>query len=124
APRGRCRELALRRRDEPGGLRLAARGGVPVQRAPGGGAIEPAYESAVLGLDLVLVPGGDRSFETLRQRLRGRAVAQVLEPLPGGRANALLLLVDVRHRVKRPAIRGREDGTKGALSLGCAVQRP
>ena len=26
--------------------------------------------------------------------------------------------------MKRPAIRGRGDGTKGALSLGCAVQRP
>ena len=48
-----------------------------------------------------------RRREALRQRLDRRAVAQVLEPLVGGGADALLLLRDVRHSVKTPAQRAR-----------------
>jgi putative peptidoglycan lipid II flippase len=78
----------------------------------------------MIGLDPALVAGLNRRLEPLRERLGRGAVAQVLEPLPGGAPDALLLLVDVRHVVKRPAARGREDGTKGLRGAGRAVQRP
>jgi hypothetical protein len=42
-----------------------------------------------------------------RERLRRRAVAQVLEPLLSGGPDALFLLLDVRHVEKTPASRGR-----------------
>ena len=48
----------------------------------------------------------DGRLEALRQRLDRRAVAQVLEPLARGGADALLLLLDVRHGEKRPALAG------------------
>jgi putative peptidoglycan lipid II flippase len=78
----------------------------------------------MVGLDPALVAGLNGRFEALRERLGRRAVAQVLEPLSGGAPDAFFLLVDVRHVVKRPAARGREDGTKGLRGAGRAVQRP
>ena len=51
---------------------------------------------------LVLVAGLDRSLEPTRDRLHGRAVAEVLAAIHGGRAHALLLLLDVRHPKKGP----------------------
>ena len=56
----------------------------------------------------VLVAVGDRRLEPLVERLGGRAVVQVLEPLAGGDRDAALLLLDVRHtREKAPT--GRAD---------------
>jgi hypothetical protein len=62
-----------------------------VQSAPGRRAVEPADEFAVLGLNLLLVSGLHRRLQPFGEGLRGRLVAQVLEPLLGGCANALLL---------------------------------
>src|SRR4051794_22037924 len=84
-----------------------------MQRAARNRAVEQPHELAVLGGDATLVAVPDGSLEALRQRLRGRAVVQVLEPLLGSGADALLLLLDVRHVVKRPAVRGRRHGTRG-----------
>src|SRR5207248_4191797 len=95
-------------RDDPGGLRVAARRGVRVERAVGGGLVEPADELAVPDADDVGVALGGRFAEAPHERLRGRAPAEVLQPLPAGLANALFLLLDVRHRVKTPAIAGGE----------------
>ena len=53
------------------------------------------------------VAGGDRGLEALRQRLHGRAEADVLVAAGGRGPDALLLLLDVRHSVKRPAVRAR-----------------
>ena len=53
----------------------------------------------------LLVPVRDGALEPSRHRLDRRAVAQVLEPLAGGDAHPLLLLLDVRHSVKTPAAR-------------------
>src|SRR2546423_1978702 len=89
-----------------------------MQRPAGGGAIEPALELAVLGGDAILVALLHRGLGPLGKRLRRRAVVQVLEPLFGGRANALLLLLNVRHRVKMPALRGRRDGSRGPSYSG------
>ena len=69
-------------------------------------AVDPADELAVLGLHALGLAGLDCRLETARERLHRRAVAKVLEPLAGGGANALLLLLDVRHRVKTPAVAG------------------
>ena len=59
----------------------------------------------MLGGDPVLVALVDSCPEPLGQRLHGRAVAQVLEPLAGGDPDALLLLANVGHSVKTPAPR-------------------
>src|SRR4051794_28644535 len=97
-PRARsCGGLALRAGGDARRLRLPARGGVSVQRTAGGRAVEPADELAVLRSDAILVAVLHRSLEALRERLRGRAVVQVLEPLLAGRADPLLLLSDIRH---------------------------
>ena len=56
--------------------------------------------------------GGGR--ETLRQRLDRRAVAEVLEPLLGGDPDALLLLLDVRHR--RENARERAKGSRASYA--------
>ena len=52
----------------------------------------------MLGGDGRLVAVGDRGLEPLREGLDRRAVAEVLEPLTAGDPDALLLLLDVRHR--------------------------
>jgi hypothetical protein len=65
-------------------------------------AVDPADELTVLGLDTLLLARGDGRFEPSRERLDRGAVAEVLEPLAGGGADALLLLLDVRHREKSP----------------------
>jgi len=79
-----------------------------VERAPGRRAVEPAHELTVLGLDPILVAGLHGRAEPLGQRLRSRLVAQILQPLLGSGTNALLLLLDVRHVVKRgPRTRAR-----------------
>src|SRR5207253_2060980 len=91
--------------DDPRGLRLAAGGGVAMESAARGSLVDPAHELAMLLVDLRLVPAVDRSPQALRQRLDGRAVAEVLQPLPRCEPDALLLLLDVRHSVKTPAAR-------------------
>ena len=83
--------------DEARRLRLAAGGGVPMERAAGDGAVEPAHEVAVRGLHVVLVASLDRVAELARERAHGRAVADVLRALSLGRPDALLLLADVRY---------------------------
>src|SRR6185503_10890143 len=94
------RERTLRRGagDEPCGLRLLAGRGVRVERALRGGAVDPADERAMLRGDRVGVAGLDGGLEALGQRLDRRAVADVLVPLASGDPDALLLLLDVRHR--------------------------
>src|SRR5262245_65733803 len=84
--------------DEARGLGLLAGRGVRVQRAFRGGAVDPPDERAVLGGDRVGVSGLDGDLEALGQRLDRRAVADVLVPLAAGDPDALLLLLDVRHR--------------------------
>jgi hypothetical protein len=39
----------------------------------------------------------DGTFQLLEEGLRGRAVAEVLDPLPGRAFDTTLLLLDVRH---------------------------
>ena len=51
--------------------------------------------------DGLLVAVLDRRLEPLVERLGGRAVVQVLEPLAGGDGDAALLLFDVRHTEKK-----------------------
>jgi len=65
----------------------------------------------VTGVGLLRVALSDRLLQTAHERLRGRAPAQVLLPLPRRLADALLLLLDVRHLGKRPATRGPGDGS-------------
>src|SRR5436190_2192778 len=69
-------------------------------------AIDPADELPVLGPDTVGLSCLRGLLETARQRLHRRAVAEVLEPLACRGADALFLLFDVRHSVKRPATAG------------------
>jgi hypothetical protein len=76
-----------------------------VQSTTGGGSVDHADELAVLRLDPLRVAVRHGRLEPLRQRLDGGAVAEVLEPLAGGDPDALLLLSDVRHDVKKPAPR-------------------
>ena len=57
------------------------------------------------------VAGLGRLAKPPHERLRRRAPAEVLLPLPRRLANALLLLLDVRHLVKAPATRGPGDGS-------------
>src|SRR5205823_11054363 len=65
-------------------------------------------------LGFLRVALGDRLVEAPHERLRGRAPAEVLLPLPRRLTNALLLLLDVRHLGKRPATRGPSDGSNPA----------
>ena len=89
-----------------------------MHRAAGSRAVEPADELTVLGGDAVLVAVLHRSLEALRERLRGRAVVQVLEPLLRGGANSLLLLSDVRHqREKARYFAGGGMVPEGALPI-------
>ena len=101
-PTSRSRPARLLR-DELRGLRLLARRGVPVDRAAGGRPVDPALKLGVLGRDLVLVAGLDRSLEPARDRLDRRAVAEVVHAVVRGGSHALFLLLDVRHIEERPA---------------------
>jgi len=53
--------------------------------------------------DAVGVAVCDRIAQPPGERLHRRPVADVLEPILGGRADALLLLLDVRHFEAKPA---------------------
>ena len=77
--------------------------------------------SAILGLVAVF----DRKLEPFELRLRRRAPAEVLEPLPGGGLDAAFLLLDVRHRRrKRPGWPGPPDASKehGGTALAPPVR--
>src|SRR6476646_8572299 len=91
------RGLARTRGDHARGLRLRARSGVRVQRTTGGGAVDEHLQLLVLTVDHIGVATVDRRLEPAEVGLDRRLVAQVLEPLPGGYLDALLLLLDVRH---------------------------
>jgi hypothetical protein len=92
--------------DEPCGLGLLPRRGVPVDRPARGGTVDRADELAVALRDFFSVAVRDGSLEAPGEGLDARAVTQVLKPLPGGTANALLLLPDVWHSVETPAPAG------------------
>ena len=91
--------------DEPRRLRLLAAGGVRVQRALRGGLVDPAHERAVLGGDRVGVARVDGGLEALRQRLDGRAEADVLHALALGCPDTLLLLLMFGISKKEPVER-------------------
>ena len=57
----------------------------------------PIYVDGVIGGDLLGVALVDCLAEPAGERLDRRAVAQVLDPLAGSTADALLLLANVRH---------------------------
>src|SRR6266567_3023007 len=76
-----------------------------MESAARGRAIDPAHELAMLRRGALVLAGRNRRLEPLRERLDRRAVAEILEPLACGRADALLLLADVRHRVKKTRCR-------------------
>src|SRR5262249_48824746 len=86
-------------------LRLLAGGRVLVERSAGGGLVDPADELTMLRGHRLLVPVGYRPLQPSRQRLHGRAIAQVLEPLARSDPHPLLLLLNVRHSAKTPATR-------------------
>ena len=93
--------LVLRRlgpRNHPRRLRLAPGGGVAVDRVAGGGPIEHGVEAEVRRGDLLVVAALDGFEQSAQERLDLGAVAQVLESLPGSGADALCLLLGVRHR--------------------------
>src|SRR5688572_11065121 len=93
---------------EPGGLCLLAGGPVRVDRADRRSPVDAAHELAMGARYLLAIAVGRGRLEPLVQRLRGRAVAQVLEPLAGGDVYAALLLLDVRHtETKGPAGRAK-----------------
>src|SRR5581483_490719 len=93
------------------GLRLPAGDGVAMERPVRGRLVEPAYELLVPRLGCGRVALVDGLAQPAHQGLRSRPPAQVFLPLPGRLADALLLLLDVRHLVERPARRGRGDGS-------------
>src|SRR4029453_19188085 len=102
----------LAARDDPGGLRLLARGGVLVEGATRCGGVDPALELEVRRPHAASATVFGRGPQPTGQRLHGRPVAQVLEPLPGGHSNALLLLLDARHNVKNARSAGGRHGTR------------
>jgi hypothetical protein len=59
----------------------------------------------MLRCDTLGVTVGDRRLEALRERLDRRAIAEVLASLALLDADALALLLDVRHSKKRPRLR-------------------
>ena len=65
-------------------------------------------------LGLLRVAFGDRLVEAPHHRLGRRPPAEVLLPLPRRLADALLLLLDIRHLGKRPAVHGPGDGSNPA----------
>src|SRR6266511_3544837 len=93
---------------------LAPCGGVPVDRSARGRPVEPRDELLVLRGHARLVAVGDGRLQAACERLRGRAEAQVLEPLLGCGPDALLLLLDVRHLERTPAdLAGGSDRSRG-----------
>ncbi len=98
--------------DEPRRLRLLAGDLVRVKRAARRRAIQPANERSVRLGDPGGIPLLDRMFEAPRERLRGRAPAEVLRPLAGRCPDAAFLLLDVRHTERSSAAEPRlPDGT-------------
>jgi putative peptidoglycan lipid II flippase len=85
-----------------------------VERAARSGPVEPLDELAVPRVGLLRVAVGHRVVQTPHERLGRRPPAEVLLPLARRLANALLLLLDIRHLGKRPAARGRGDGSNPA----------
>jgi hypothetical protein len=77
-----------------------------MDRASRGRAVEQLDEVAVLSSCPVLVAVLHRLLEPLEDGLRSRPVPHVFEPLASGGLDASFLLLDVRHRVKRPAEAG------------------
>ena len=101
APRARNRSRRRAGRPAPscarrcsGGARRGRRPCRPSGRARGA-------PSAIRSLS----PASTAARKPARQRLHRRAVAEVLEPLLSRGPDALLLLLDVRHSVKKPATR-------------------
>ena len=76
-----------------------------MERAARSRAVDPPLQIHVRSANGVGVAVCDGTLETARERLDRRAVPEVLEPLPRGASNPLLLLLDVRHDVKMPAAR-------------------
>src|SRR5437763_6066089 len=74
-----------------------------MQSAAGRGLVDRPDEPEVLGRDALVVAVLDGGPETPRQSLHRRAVAKFPQPLLGGGADALLLLLDVRHLERTPA---------------------
>jgi hypothetical protein len=87
--------------DQSRRLRLLAGRLVGMDRFGRRGSVETANEVAVRRDSGVLVTLGDGSFEAPVERFRGRAIVQILEPLPGSDRDAPLLLLDVGHTVKK-----------------------
>ena len=96
--------------DELRRLRLLAGAGVPVQSAAGDRAVDQLRQRAVLLLGRRRVALRGRRGEALGERLDRRLVAQVLEPLFGGGADALLLLLDIGHNAKKCPLRRARQG--------------
>lgn len=82
----------------------------------GGRAVDPALKLEMGGANALCVAFVDGAAQPTGQRLHRRAVAQVLEPLASGTADALLLLLDVRHDVKNARIASGRHGTSGGRS--------
>jgi putative peptidoglycan lipid II flippase len=76
--------------------------------------VEPLDELAVASLGLGRVAVRDRLVQAPHERLGRRPPAKVLLPLARRLADALLLLLDIRHLGKRPATRGPGDGSNPA----------
>ena len=85
-----------------------------MERAARRSPVEPLDELAVTRIRLLRVSFRDRVVETTHERLGGRAPTEVFLALPRGLADALLLLLDIRHLGKRPATRGPGDGSNPA----------
>src|SRR6185503_16627521 len=98
--------------DDARSLRLLARRRVAVERAARDRTVDRPHELAVLRGDLLRVAVLDGALEALRERLDRRAVAKVFEPLARCRADALLLLLDVRHSAAEGSRGAFADSTK------------
>jgi hypothetical protein len=83
-----------------------------VERAAGGSLVEPADELAMALAELRRIASVGGVAEVAHQRLRGRAPAEVLDPLLRRLANALFLLSDVRHLRRNARVCGRQDGSR------------
>ena len=72
-----------------------------MDRVTGGGSIDDRHEPDVRRGDLIAIAGVGRFAQSALEGLDLRAVAQVLEPLPGSGPNALRLLLGVGHGRRR-----------------------
>jgi hypothetical protein len=79
-----------------------------VDRAARCSAIQPRDELLVLVRDAGVIALDDGGVQAPRERLRGRAEPEILEPLLSRGPDALLLLLDVGHSRKSPQRRGRQ----------------